>query len=102
MRENGDRDSAEGVEGTEGFPEVSTKLDLESMFTIAIDENKARLTIARATLETSVSFSSRSLLPTKLTSCMRQSSANDRRSRSDGSSLFGRHGVAIAGGVHGS
>ena len=37
------------------FPPVETKLDLEAMFTIAIDENKARLTIARATLETYVS-----------------------------------------------
>ena len=57
VRENGDRDSVEGGLAEEvGFPEVSTKLDLESMFTIAIDENKARLTIARATLETSVTL----------------------------------------------
>ena len=55
VRENGDRDNVEaGLDLLDGFPEVETKLDLESMFTIAIDENKARLTIARATLETYV------------------------------------------------
>lgn len=41
-----------GKESVEEFLPVTTNLDLDSMFTIAIDENPARLTIARATLET--------------------------------------------------
>lgn len=45
---------AAAKEGEVELQSVTTKLDLESMFTIAIDENPARLTIARATLDTYV------------------------------------------------